>query len=107
MRTSDAVSDAACDRQREGALKIGSLENRTFSGPSPEAMEACDEFLLDELARDFDLIESYAISGKEAARRGDRDEVRLRLRIQLRDLFRHAVQLHDLLAPRLSQGSGS
>jgi hypothetical protein len=36
-------------------------------------MEACDEFLLDELARDFDLIESYAISGKEAARRGDRD----------------------------------
>jgi hypothetical protein len=80
---------------------------QVHAGPSPEAMAACDEFVLDELASAFDLIESYAISGKEAARRRDRDEVRLRLRIQLRDCFRHAVQIHDLLSPRSLPESGS
>ena len=64
-------------------------------------------FILDELFRAFDLIASYANSGLEAARRGDRDEIRLRLRIQLRDCFRHAVQIHDLLSSRPLPGSGS
>jgi len=69
------------------------------SDPSSSAAVAeADEFLLDELYRDFSLIESYARSGLEAARRGDRDEVRLRLRIQLRDVFRHAVETHNLLS---------
>jgi hypothetical protein len=77
------------------------------AAPSPEAIAECDEFVLDELFRAFDLIESYATSGKEAARRGDRNEIRLRLRIQLRDLFRHAVQVHDLLSPEPPKGSGS
>jgi hypothetical protein len=77
------------------------------AGPSPEAIAACDEFILDELCRTFDLITSYANSGLEAARRGDRDEIRLRLRIQLRDCFRHAVQIHDLLSSRPLPGSGS
>ena len=66
--------------------------------PSPEAIAECDEYVLDELFRAFDLIESYAISGKEAARRGDREEIKLRLRTQLRDCFRHAVATHDLLS---------
>jgi hypothetical protein len=70
------------------------------SGPSREAIAQCDEFVLDELYRAFDLIESYAISGKEASRRGDREEIRLRLRVQLRDCFRHAVATHDLLSTR-------
>jgi hypothetical protein len=68
--------------------------------PSAEAVAEADEFVLDEIYRSFDLIASYAISGKEAARRGDRDEIRLRLRVQLRDVFRHAVQIHDLLSTR-------
>jgi hypothetical protein len=76
-------------------------------GPSPEAIAAADDYIFDELASDFALIESYAISGKEAARRGDRDEVRLRLRIQLRDVFRHAVEIHNLLFPEQPRGSGS
>jgi hypothetical protein len=77
------------------------------ASPSPEVIAACDEFILDELIRAFDLIESFAISGKEAAKRGDRDEIRIRLRIQLRDCFRYAVQVHDLLSPRALAGSGS
>jgi hypothetical protein len=80
---------------------------QVHTGPSPEAIAACDEFILDELYRAFDLIESYAISGKEASRRGDRGEIRLRLRVQLRDCFHHAVQVHDLLSPRPLPGSGS
>jgi hypothetical protein len=71
---------------------------RAADAPSPAAIEVCDELVFSELYRDFDLIESYAISGKEAARRGDRAEVRLRLRIQLKDIFRHAVEIHDLLS---------
>jgi hypothetical protein len=66
--------------------------------PSAEAVAEADEFILDELFRSFDLIASYATSGKEAARRGDRDEVRMRLRVQLRDCFKHAVATHDLLS---------
>ena len=67
--------------------------------PSPEAVAAADGFVLDELYEAFDLIRSYAVSGMEAAGRGDRDEIRLRLRIQLRDAFRYTVKLHDLLSP--------
>jgi hypothetical protein len=75
-------------------------DNASFGAaePSAEAIAQADEFVLDELFRSFDLIRSYATSGLEAARRGDRDEVRLRLRVQLRDVFRHAVATHDLLS---------
>jgi hypothetical protein len=75
--------------------------------PSPEAIAECDELVLDELFRAFDLIESYAISGKEAARRGDREEIRLRLRTQLRDCFRHAVATHDLLSAQPTETSAA
>jgi hypothetical protein len=67
-------------------------------GPSPEAVAAADEFVLDELHDAFERIRSYAVSGIEAARRGDRAEVRLRLRVQLRDAFRYAVSVHNLLS---------
>jgi hypothetical protein len=69
------------------------------SRPSPEAIAEADNFVLDELFRAFDLIESYAVSGKEAARRGDREEIKLRLRVQLRDVFRYAVEIHNMLEP--------
>jgi len=65
---------------------------------SPAAVAEADEFLLEEIFRDLNFIWSYAASAMEAARRGDRDELRLRLRIQLRDHFRHAAKLHDLLS---------
>jgi|SRR5579871_768063 len=68
-------------------------------GPSPEAIAACDEFILDELWETLQLVGSYTNSALEACRRGDRDEIRLRLRVQLRDSFRHAVAVHDLLSP--------
>ena len=74
------------------------------SPASPEAVAAADEFLLDELCHAFELVRSYAVSGLEAARRGDRDEIRLRLRVQLRDVFRYAVEMHDLLARPQIQG---
>jgi hypothetical protein len=67
--------------------------------PSPEAVAVADEFIFDELYNTFELIRSYATSAREAAGRGDRDEIRLRLRVQLRDAFRHAVEVHDLLSP--------
>ena len=66
--------------------------------PSPAAVAACDEIILDELFADFELIQSFAVSAAEAALRGDRAEIRLRLRVQLRDVFRHAVSVHDLLS---------
>ena len=66
--------------------------------PSQEAIAACDEHVLDELYQCVRPDQSYARSGLEAARRGDRDEIRLRLRCQLRDAFRHAVAVHDLLS---------
>jgi hypothetical protein len=85
-----------------------SNQEKTASvGPSAEAVAEAEEFLLDEIYRDLDLIRSYSISALEAARRGDREELRLRLRSQLRDVFRHAVQIHDLLSPGPSKGSGS
>jgi hypothetical protein len=66
---------------------------------SPEAIAVADEAVLDELFSVFRQIESYARSGVEAARRGDRREIRLRLRIQLRDCFKHAIAVHDMLSP--------
>jgi hypothetical protein len=77
-----------------------SNQEKTASvGPSAEAVAEAEEFLLDEIFRDLDLIRSYTTSAMEAARRGDREELRLRLRVQLRDCFRHAVELHKLLPP--------
>jgi len=64
---------------------------------SSEAMAETEEFLLDEIFHDLNLITSYATSALEAARRGDREELQLRLRVHLRDCFRHAVELHNLL----------
>jgi hypothetical protein len=73
-------------------------------GPSPEAVAEADEFLLDEIFHDLSLIASYTTSALEAVRRGDREELRLRLRIQLRDHFRHAVELHNLLSTERRKG---
>jgi hypothetical protein len=73
-------------------------------GPSPDAIAAADEFLLDEIFYDLDLIRSYSISAMEACRRGDREELRLRLRVQLGDCFRHAVELHNLLSTGQRKG---
>lgn len=77
------------ERNQETILRVG---------PSAEAVAEADEFLLDEIFHDLSLIRSYATSAMEAARRGDREELRLRLRIQLRDCFRHAVEVHNLLS---------
>lgn len=74
------------------------MSDRAIAEPSPGAIAEADEFILDELYRDFGLIRSYATSAMEAALRGDREELRLRLRSQLRDCFRHAVELHSLLS---------
>jgi hypothetical protein len=74
-------------------------EKTASVGPSTEAVAEVDEFLLDEIFHDLSLIGSYTTSALEAARRGDREELRLRLRVQLRDCFRHAVELHNLLSP--------
>lgn len=71
---------------------------------SAEAIAEADEFILVEIYRDLDLIKSYSISAMEAAHRGDRDELRLRLRGQLRDLFRHAIELHKLLSTERTRG---
>lgn len=90
-RASDAFCLAAEHSEDNQALP-------EFQAPSPEAIAACDEFILEELYRSFDLIASYATSAMEAARRDDRAELRLRLRSQLRDCFRHAVKTHDLLS---------
>lgn len=68
--------------------------------PSAQAVAEVDEAVLDELFSVFGQIESYARSAVEAARRGDREEIRLRLRRQLRDCFRHAVAVHDMLSPQ-------
>ena len=71
---------------------------RPATRPSPEAIAAADEYVLDELWEAFERIRTYAVSGREAASRGDRDEIRLRLRVQLRDSFRYAVEIHNLLS---------
>jgi hypothetical protein len=94
-----------------GGLRIPSTadpnpnQEKTASvGPSAEAVAEADEFLLDEIFHDLSLISSHTTSALEAARRGDREELRLRLRIQLRDLFRHAVELHNLLSTERRKG---
>jgi hypothetical protein len=76
----------------------------TSVGPLPGEVTEADEFLLDEIFHDLSLVWSYATSAMEAARRGDREELRLRLRVQLRDCFRHAVKLHDLLSTERKGG---
>src|SRR6185437_16807306 len=91
----DTACLAAC-----GALNASNPSEKQCSsiavGPSTEAVAEADEFLLDEIFHALSLIASYTTSALEAARRGDRDELRLRLRIQLRDCFRHAVEVHNL-----------
>jgi hypothetical protein len=90
------VEDNHLPHKHQGSFVAG--------GPSPEAVAEADEFLLDEIFHDLYLIESHAISAREACRRGDRPELRLRLRTQLRDLFRHAVELHNLLSTERRNG---
>jgi len=86
--------------QRTDTANPEANQEKTASvGPSAEAVAEADEFLLDEIFYDLSLIASYTTSALEAARRGDRKELRLRLRVQLRDCFRHAVDLHNLLSP--------
>jgi hypothetical protein len=60
--------------------------------------------LLDEIFHALSLVASYTTSALEAARRGDREELRLRLRVQLRDCFRHAVEVHNLLSTGQRKG---
>lgn len=101
----NAACLAACSALH--AADAQSNQGKTASvGPSAEAVAEADEFLLDEIFSDLDLIQSYAVSAKEAARRGDREELGLRLRVQLRDLFRHAVELHNLLSPAQPKKGG-
>jgi hypothetical protein len=103
----DRASKAFCsatEHAEDSHLPLKHQGSFVAVGPSPEAIAAADEFVLDEIYRDLDLIRSYSISALEAARRGDREELRLRLRIQLRDLFRHAVELHNLLSTERRKG---
>jgi hypothetical protein len=112
-----AEGAAVCDRQASGSqdtllggkwypdtAESSSEQVPSCKFPSPEAVAAADEFVLDELYDVFERIRSYAVSGIEAARRGDRAEVRLRLRVQLRDAFRYAVSVHNLLSPPVKGG---
>jgi hypothetical protein len=108
----EAEGAAVCDVQTSGSQERTLLSgrwypdtaksnseqvpNRTF--PSSEAIAVGDGFVLDELYEAFELIRSYAARGREAAGRGDRAEIRLRLRVQLRDAFRYAVSVHNLLS---------
>jgi hypothetical protein len=79
---------------------LESNQKKTASvGPSAEAVAEADELVLDEIFHALSLIASYTTSALEAAKRGDREELRLRLRVQLRDCFRYAVELHNLLPP--------
>jgi hypothetical protein len=83
---------------------VSAISPIDVSQPSHEAIAAADEVVLDEVHDTLQLIRSYATSGIEAARRGDRDELKLRLRVQLRDCFRHAVSVHNLLSPPVKGG---
>jgi hypothetical protein len=100
-------------QERKGAVTVSAATDPDFNHKSskmnltpisdaaqasPEAIAEADEFILDQVYRDLCLIGSYTTSAIEASRRGDRDELRLHLRVQLRDCFRHAVQLHNLLS---------
>ena len=112
MEAPETVRAAVCDVQASGSQERTLLGGKWYPDtaksnfeqvpsrrfPSPEAVAAADEFVLDELYDVFERIRSYAVSGIEAARRGDRAEVRLRLRVQLRDAFRYAVSAHNLLS---------
>jgi hypothetical protein len=89
----------ATERRENSPLPLKHQASFDAVGPTPEAVAEIEEFLLDEIFHDLCLIASYTTSALEAARRGDREELRLRLRIQLRDCFRHAVELHNLLPP--------
>jgi hypothetical protein len=97
----DRASKAFCsatEHTEDSHLPLKHQGSFVAVGPSPEAVAEAEEFLLDEIYRDLDLIRSYATSALEACRRGDREELRLRLRSQLRDCFRHAVEVHNLLS---------
>jgi hypothetical protein len=95
---------------RDTSLAAGSrdtanlAERQCHSPASPSVIADTDEFLLDEIYYDLWLIASYATSALEAAKRGDREELRLRLRVQLRDCFRHAVELHNLISTEIRKG---
>jgi hypothetical protein len=118
MEAPETVRAAVCDVQASGSQERTLLGGKWYPDtaksnfeqvpsrrfPSPEAVAAADEFVLDELYDVFERIRSYAVSGIEAARRGDRAEVRLRLRVQLRDAFRYAVSVHNLLSPPVKGG---
>jgi hypothetical protein len=120
MEALEAEGAAVCDVQASGSQERTLLGGKWYPDtaissseqvpncrfPSPEAVAAADEFVLDELYDAFERIRSYAVSGIEAARRGDRAEVRLRLRVQLRDAFRYAVSVHNLLS-QAPQGGAS
>jgi hypothetical protein len=80
-------------------------QGRAATQPSREAIAAADEHILAELCEALDLIRSYSVSGIEACRRGDRDEIRLRLRQQLRDCSRYAVEIHNLLSAASAEGA--
>jgi hypothetical protein len=96
----DASSAASPQNTANLAGKQRQSNSANNSAPlSPDAIAEVDEFLLDEIFHALSLIASYTTSALEAARRGDREELRLRLRVQLRDCFRHAVEVHNLLSP--------
>jgi hypothetical protein len=117
LEVKSPAAPASADRALELLRSAASNSKITASGShdqgsrggaaSPEAVAEIDEFLLDEIHHDLHLIRSYSTSAIEAAVRGDRDELRLRLRVQLRDVFRHAIELHNLLSPKGAQGGGA
>jgi hypothetical protein len=97
---------SATERAEDSPLPLKHQGSCDADGPTREAVSDIEEFLLDEIFHDLSLIASYTTSALEAARRGDREELRLRL-VQLRDCFRHAVELHNLLSPRQRKKGGS
>jgi hypothetical protein len=88
-------------------IAISEPKQDAARGPSPDVIAEVDELLLDTIFADLSMIWSYAASAIEAARRSDHKDLRLLLRVELRDLFRHAVKTHDLLSTERSAGSGS
>lgn len=104
-----ACSDlhAAENGTAQATIASRGVAPKVAAAPSPDAVAEVEEFLLDEIYHDLWLIASYTTSALEAAKRGDREELRLRLRGQLRDCFRHAVELHNLLPPTGPKGGRS
>ena len=90
----------AAEHSEDSHLPLKHQASFGTAGPSPEAVAEAEEFLLDEIYHALGLIASYTASALEAARRGDLEELRLRLRVQLRDCFRYAVEIHNLLPAR-------